>query len=205
MLYDVTIPINKSLAVWPGDTEYQLGWTMQQAHGDSVTVGRVTMSLHTGTHADAPFHFNQEAPGIGDLDVQVFCGPAQLIDVSGRQEITIQDLSSFRPQQCPRLLLRTGGWSDHRRFPQQIPVLTSDVPPWLGDQGVKLLGLDVPSVDQIDSKDLPIHHALFENGISILESLDLTEPDEGEYELIAMPLRIVGGDGSPVRAVLRRP
>jgi arylformamidase len=103
----------------------------------------------------------------------------------------------------PRLLLRTDGWTDHSRFPESIPVLEASVPAYLHQKGVILLGLDVPSVDPIDSKDLPIHHALGSFRIAILESVDLTRVEPGVYELIALPLKIAGGDGSPVRAILR--
>ena len=112
-------------------------------------------------------------------------------------------MASFDLSTTPRLLLRTDGWLDHSSFPESIPVLSESVPAYLKQQGVILVGLDVPSVDQIDSKDLPIHHALGSFGIAILESVELRRVDPGVYELIALPLKLEGADGSPVRAILR--
>jgi arylformamidase len=201
--YDITLRIDSRLAMWPGDQAFSLNWTMHQTRGDTVNVGSTTLSLHCGTHADAPLHINEAADTIDAISVEVYIGAAHLLDVTGKPIIQVADLSSLDFSDTPRLLLRTGGWADHSQFPTSIPIVANDVPEFLAEQGVRLLGLDVPSVDQIDSKTLPIHHALGHHGIHILESLDLRVPSEGRYELIALPLRISGGDASPVRAVLR--
>ena len=125
-----------------------------------------------------------------------------MVDLSGRETIRKGDLKGIDLRPTPRLLLRTGGWPDPSRFPERIPVMEPDLPAFLRQQGVVLVGLDVPSVDQIDSVELPVHHALSEAGIRILESLRLAGVPEGTYELVALPLRLGGADGSPVRAVL---
>jgi arylformamidase len=104
----------------------------------------------------------------------------------------------------PRVLFHTGGWPDTSRFPESIPVMERDLPDWLADRGVRLIGVDLPSVDELDSKTLDNHHALGRRGIAIIEGLWLTDVPAGRYELIALPLRIVGADGSPMRAVVRR-
>ncbi|MEM7315636.1 MAG: cyclase family protein [Planctomycetota bacterium] len=202
-VYDITLIIDNQLAMWPGDQAYELGWTMQQSGGDSVNVGNVRFSLHCGTHADAPLHVTAEGDPISAIHPEVYVGPAHLIDVRGKPVIQVADLRGLDFSNTPRLLLRTGGWTDHTIFPTTIPVVALDVPEFLAEQGVCLLGLDVPSVDPIDSKELPIHHALGRLNIHILESLDLREPPLGRYELVALPLRIAGGDASPVRAILR--
>ncbi len=201
--YDITLPVREGLPGWPGDTPYRfrLGWSI--AGGAPVNVGEVTASIHTGTHVDAPFHFDDAGATVEALDLTPFLGPARVADLRGRPVIGVADLASLDLAGTPRLLLRTGGWADHSRFPGSIPVLDRDVPAFLRDRGVILLGVDVPSVDPIDSKDLPIHHALGAAGIAILESVDLDGVPPGVYELIALPLRLVGADGSPVRAVLR--
>jgi arylformamidase len=202
-LYDVTLPVSTALAGWPGDAPYQFAWTCTKAAGAAVNVGQLSCSIHTGTHIDAPYHYHDAGATTERLSLTPYLGPARVVDVSGRSLIGRSDLSSVNLEGTPRLLLRTGTWKDHGCFPESIPVLDEDVPAWLAEQGVILLGLDVPSVDVLDSKTLPIHHALGKNGIAILESLDLSAVPEGVYELIALPLKIVGGDGSPVRAVLR--
>ena len=203
-IYDITIPMSASLAGWPGDAPFRFAWTCRKADGESVNVGQVSMSIHTGTHIDAPFHFSDTGPTVESLSLEPFIGPARVIDLSGRLSIRRQDLDPFDLSKTPRVLFRTGVWLDHQRFPAAIPTMARDVPGWLANQGVILVGVDLPSVDAIDSKDLPIHHALGENRIAILESLQLAGVPEGIYELIALPLKIVGADGAPVRAVLRR-
>ena len=206
--HDITRPLHNALPPWPGDTafDYRLTWRMDA--GASVNVGALTMGTHNGTHADAPFHFLPGGARIDALDPGVYVGPALVADVTGAGwTITRESLAEATPRLgqdgVSRLLLKTGAWPDGAPFPARIPLLAPDVPAWLGERGVRLLGLDVPSVDAIDSHDLPNHHALAAAGVHILESLDLAAVPAGVYELIALPLRIAGGDAAPVRAVLR--
>ena len=201
-IYDITLPIDSALAVWPGDALYRLERTAQIADGSSVNLGAVTLSLHTGTHADAPYHFRDDGETIDTLPLAVYLGPALLADVTGKDTIQQSDLNGLDFTNAPRLLLKTGAWHNHAVFPEAIPTLAPDVPAFLGAQGVRLLGLDVPSVDALDSKDLPLHHALHANGIHILESLRLGDVPPGRYELIALPLPFRAADASLVRAVL---
>ena len=202
-IHDITLLLNDGLPCWPGDTPFEFGLAWSKAEGASVNVGRVSSTVHIGTHVDAPFHFMDAGLTIDRVSPDIYVGPARVVDVRGRPVIRVEDLAPFDLSGAPRLLLRTDGWPDHARFPESIPVLDGAVPAYLREQGVILIGLDVPSVDQVDSKDLPIHHALGSLGIAILESVDLTRVEPGIYELIALPLKIEGGDGSPVRAILR--
>ena len=208
MLHDITRPLQTSLAPWPGDTAFDHRLTWRMDAGASVNVGAVTMGTHNGTHADAPFHFLPDGARIDALDPAIFLGPALVVDVAGAGwTIRRGDLggaSAHFQNGVTRLLLKTGAWPDDARFPARIPTLAPDVPAWLGGYGVRLLGLDVPSVDEIESRDLPVHHALAAAGVHILESLDLSAVPPGVYELIALPLKITGGDAAPVRAVLRQ-
>jgi arylformamidase len=202
-IHDITIPMQDSLAGWPGDTPFRFSWTWTKADGATVNVGQFRLSVHTGSHADAPFHYDDAGATIDVVGLQPFIGPARLISLPGRPRIRRLDLERFDLSGTPRLLLRTGAWTDHTSFPSTIPVMDDGVPEWLNRHGVILVGLDVPSVDQLDSKTLPIHHSLGAYGITILESLDLSRVSDGLYELIALPLKLVGADGAPVRAVLR--
>lgn len=202
-IYDITLPLHAGMAVWPGDTPFHFGLSWQRSAGASVNVGAVTMSVHCGTHADAPFHFQDGGATIETLNLTPFLGPALVLEASGRDVIGTDVFDGVNFARTPRLLLRTGAWPDPARFPDSIPVLADDVPAFLGARGVVLLGLDVPSVDRLDSTSLPIHHALAQHNIHILESLHLRDVPAGEYELIALPLSFAGADGSPVRAVLR--
>lgn len=172
-----------------------------------MNLGRVTTSVHSGTHADAFFHFDDRGLTMEQLAPERYLGPAAVVDLTAKfagslGEITIADLAEG--VSAPRLLLKTGAWPDSTKFPEAIPVLARGVAEWMQSRGVKLLGLDLPSVDAIDSKDLRNHHALQAADIAILEGLDLSAVEAGAYSLAALPLKIVGGDGAPVRAVLWR-
>lgn len=201
-IYDISRAVAEGIPVWPGDTEYRfsLGW--QMSVGASVNVGAVTMSVHTGTHVDAPFHFDPDAPGVGEMALAPFVGPAWVVDVSGRESIGPEAFQGVDLRETPRVLLKTGAWPEGTPFPETVPTLTPDACAYLAEQGVILFGIDVPSVDAIDSRTLPNHHDLYRAGIAILESLNLADVPEGRYTLIALPLRLSGADASPVRAIL---
>jgi len=204
-IYDITLPIDTHLAIWPGDTPFAFSLSWSTAEGASVNVGTATMSVHTGTHIDAPFHFRATGVRAGVLGLSPYIGPAIVIDRTGQAEIGPDALSGVDLSRTPRVLFRTGAWPDPTHFPESVPTLTLETVAVLAAGGVQLVGLDVPSVDAIDSKDLPIHHALDAAGIRILESLRLADVPPGIYELIALPLKLMDADGSPVRAILRTP
>jgi len=201
-LIDISRPLAADTACWPGDVAFafRLGWTI--AGGASVNVGSIQSSVHTATHCDAPFHFDDAGTTADRLGLDVFIGPAWVVDVrnTSRWRDRIADLDFSN---TPRILFRTGGWPDTSRFPESIPVMEPDLPGWLAARGVRLIGVDLPSVDPLDSKTLDNHHALGRGGITILEGLWLENVPEGRYELIAAPLKLIGADGSPLRAVLR--
>ena len=207
ILHDISRPLHATTAPWPGDTAFNHRLTWRIDEGAAANVGAVTMGTHNGTHADAPFHYLPDGTKLDAMDLDLFVGPAVVADVTGAGwSITreaLADAARHLGGEVTRLLLKTGKWPDSTRFPERIPTLAPDAPAWLGKRGVRLLGLDVPSVDAIDSKTLPVHHALAAAGVCIIESLELSAVAAGVYELIALPLPITGGDASPVRAVLR--
>lgn len=200
---DISQPLTNDIAVWPGDTPftYEVAVTKQQS--GSVNIGKMTMSIHTGTHIDTPFHFDNEGRKVKDLALSVYVGKARVIDVTNLEHIDVNQLASFNLDGVKRLLLKSRIAINPAIFPKEIPTIHADIAPYLKEKGVQLLGVDVPSVDPLDSKDLDTHHALFENGIHILENIVLQDVIPGDYELIALPLAIQDADGSPVRAVLK--
>lgn len=200
---DVTRPLREELAGWPGDTPVRLERVWSRERGDPVTVGRWQQSLHTGTHCDAPLHFVTDGAGAEWLEPTLLCGPTRVVDARGREVIEPGVLDGSDPLP-PRVLLRTDGWPDSRTFPERIPVVSRETIARLAAAGVRVLGVDLPSVDPLDCPRLANHHALHGAGIVILEGLDLTEVGPGQYEMLALPLLIPGGDGAPVRALLRR-
>ena len=212
-IWDISRTLWNDLAEWPGDEPFHFRLTKKIADGQSVNLGAITMGVHNGTHADAQFHFDAAGESIEKAPLEVYLGRAVVVDLAEsfsqrkeKQLITIEDLQAHAEEigKTSRLLIKTGRWSDSAVFPKQIPVIAAQVPSWLQKNGVKLLGLDVPSMDEIDSKSLQNHHALAAAGIAIIESLDLSRVSPGIYDLAALPLKIAGGDGAPMRAVLWR-
>jgi len=212
-IWDISRRLWNDLAEWPGDEPFHFRQTKKIAEGQSVNLGAINMSVHNGTHADARFHFDANGASIEKAPLEVYIGPAAVVDLAEsfsqskeKQLITLEDLRPHAEEiaKTSRVLIRTGRWSDSAVFPKRIPVIAADVPSWFQKNGVKLLGLDVPSVDEIDSKSLQNHHALAAAGIAIIESLDLSHVGAGVYNLAALPLKIAGGDGAPMRAVLWR-
>jgi arylformamidase len=194
--------LNSEVAEWPGDTSFQfnLNWTKQQS--GSVNVGQITTSTHIGTHIDAPFHFDDKGEKVHELPLENYIVEAIVIDVSGQDVISRESLGKVDIAAAKAVLFRTNAWNDRTVFPKEIPAFDVEVVEWMVENDIVLFGVDLPSVDAITSKDLPMHHALGTTGRYILEGLVLDEINEGTYRLIALPLKIEGADGSPVRAVL---
>jgi arylformamidase len=212
-IWDISRTLSNDLAEWPGDEPCRIRLTREKAKGESVNLGAISMSVHNGTHADARFHFDTNGESIEKAPLETYLGRATVVDLTQafleakeKHLIAIEDLrpSAEAMAATSRLLVKTGRWSDSTIFPNQIPVIAAEVPAWLQKNGVKLLGLDLPSVDEIDSKSLQNHHALARAGIAIVESLDLSDVAPGIYHLAALPLKIAGGDGAPMRAILWR-
>ncbi len=211
-IIDISRTLSAVLAEWPGDEAFRFKLNGRIAEGSSVNVGMISMSLHNGSHADAQYHFEDDGWTIDQARLQTYLGPAIVIDLSHKYsgdsmpQMTVNDLAGCADEliNTPRLLLKTNVWRNSAVFPKQIPTISADVPGWLHARGVKLLGVDVPSVDKITSKDLRNHHAIGSAGISIVESLDLSAVAAGRYTFVGLPLKIAGGDGSPVRAILWR-
>lgn len=201
---DISQVLHDKIPVWPGDTafRYEVSWGMEES--GSVNVGQVTMSTHTGTHIDAPFHFESDGKKVIDLDFNLYIGHALVIHVEKPESIGLKELQGVDLNGVKRLLIRTDAWQDKTMFPESIPHIEPELAAYLAKHGVQLLGLDLPSVDPLDSKELSAHHELNNQGIHILEGLVLDKIEAGEYELAALPLPLEQADGSPVRAVIRK-
>jgi arylformamidase len=204
-IYDISRTLFPGMAVWPGDTAYELRPTGSLAKGDTVNVTTLTFSAHTATHVDAPYHFTEDGVTLEQVDLAAYWGPAQLVSVAKAVgPLTPDDFAGYDLGRAPRLLVRSAaGAGDPRVFNADFVHPSPELADHLGGLGIVLYGADAPSMDAAGSKTLDGHHALQRNGILILEGLDLDEVPDGLYELAAFPLKILGGDGSPVRAVLR--
>ena len=204
MLYDISVAVRVGTPEWPGDAPFECGWTTRIGDGATVNLSSIAGSPHVGTHADAPLHVHDGWPATDALPLAAFIGSALLIDVNrfaaGPLPLAADDP---RLDRVERLLLRTGCTIADGVFPAAWPVLSVETATALATRGLRLLGVDAPSVDERENRTLDVHRALFGGGAFVLENLDLREVPEGRYELIAPPQRLVGLDAAPVRALLR--
>lgn len=200
---DISQPLQNNHAQWPGDTPFQYEVAFKKADTGSVNIGKLTTSTHMGTHIDAPFHFDNDGEKVDELPVDLYIGRARVIDVSGASRVGYKELVDIDFGGAERILLKTGKREDLTRFPAHFTTIGSDLAPLLKERGVRLIGIDTPSVDAETSKSLDAHHTLYKHDVMILENIVLDHVESGDYELIALPLKIVGADGSPVRAVIR--
>lgn len=205
MLRDISVVVSPETPPWPGDTPFDCRWTSRIAEGGSVNLTAIGGSPHVGTHADAPLHVADGAPASEALPLAPFLGRAIVVAVEEAGEtVRIEDIERRAPRRrIERLLLRTGRSIAGGSFPEAWPAITPECARELLDRGLKLLGVDAPSVDARESKTLEVHRALFDGGAFLLENLDLRDVPDGEYELVALPQRIAGLDAAPARATLR--
>lgn len=201
--YDLSRSLTPATAVFPGDTPVTISPVMRMADGAACNVSSITLSVHAGTHIDAPRHFADGAPGVDELPLDVLIGPARVISISG-PALTPEMLERFDLAGVVRLLLHSAAssvpddvWED------EFLAITPAAAAWLGQHGLRLLGTDAPSVDPAASQDLPTHKALLHYGVVIVENLCLHGVPDGDYELIALPVRIAGCDAAPARVLLR--
>ncbi len=200
---DITQPLTNDIAVWPGDLPFTFKLSFTKEQTGSVNIGQIHTGVHTGTHIDAPYHFDGNGEKVHELDVNIYVGKARVIDVTGLEAIGKEELESYNLEGIERLLLKTSGKRNIKQFPESFTVFKENIGPFLKEKGIRLLGTDGPSVDAVDSKSMTAHHSLNQNGVYILENIVLTNIEPADYELIALPLAIEGADASPVRAVLR--
>jgi arylformamidase len=202
-LYDISRAVREDTAVWPGDTPFSRQWVMRIDRGDSCNVSTVTHSVHCGTHADAPFHFDSQGAPIDRVDLSKYVGRCRVMTAKSRDSLKVSDLEGLDLRAEERLLVRGPVSLRDDQWKDDFFHCSLEAAQHVARSGLVLLGLDTPSMDHMSSKELAAHKALVAGGVAILESLDLSAVRDGRYELIALPLRIVGGDGSLVRAVLR--
>ncbi|MBC7895768.1 MAG: cyclase family protein [Cytophagaceae bacterium] len=201
---DASVLLRPGTPEWPGDTPFDCRWTWQMSQGASVNVSATSGSPHVGTHADAPLHVRDGGAASHQLPIEAFIGPAWVSDVRDvGGEIELEALRLPDEGTIERLLLRGGTTIAEGTFPASWPSLSSACIAALLRRGLRLLGVDSPSVDDRESKDLRNHHLLFDGGAYVLENLDLRDIEAGPWELVAPPLRLEGLDAAPVRAVLR--
>lgn len=205
MLYDITRTVAPDTHVWPGDTPYHVQHNMRLDDGETVNLTTLTFSPHTGTHADAYYHYTENGAHPATMPLEAYIGQAKVVTVTKRDgPLLPADFGHVRLDGAERLLIHSHV-SDVADcdWPEVFPYLSVELIGWLDSLHIRLIGLDSPSVDAFDSTDLPCHHALWEHRMVNLEMLLLKDVPDGDYELIALPLKLDKTCGSPVRAVLR--
>ena len=204
-IIDISRTISTGTAVWPGDTPFSYRHALRIADGADYNLTHISMSPHTGTHADAPWHFDEMGRHPAALPLEPYIGPAHVVSVGHRQGAIVPgDLATMDLGGMKRLLLRT--WvSDitDEKWPGDFPHPAPELIDFLADRGLMLLGADFPSMDAFDSRDYPCHRLLAARGVATLENLALAGVPDGIYELIALPLKLEHVCSSPVRAALR--
>ncbi|HXV77616.1 MAG TPA: cyclase family protein [Candidatus Polarisedimenticolaceae bacterium] len=201
-LYDISPTVSPSLAVWPGDTPPRREVLLDIDRGDNLTLSTLHATVHLGAHADAPSHYGAGAPAIDRRPLDAYLGRCQVVRVDVRSGSRL-GAAAVPGSPAARLLFATGSYPDPDEFRRDFAALSVELIDTAHRRGVRLIGIDTPSVDLFESKELPAHHACLARDVAILEGLVLDDVPVGVYELIALPLKLAGFDASPVRAVLR--
>ena len=203
-LWDISPPVQPGAPVFPGDTPYRQHWSAQIGPGCPVNVSSITLSPHVGAHADAPLHYDPGGRAVGALDLAPYLGRCRVIHAIGvRPLIFWQHLAHATQGLPPRVLVRTYARAPVDRWDPQLAAFAPETVERLADAGVVLIGIDTASIDPADSKALASHQVIRRRQLRVLENLVLDDVPEGDYELIALPLKLTTADASPVRAVLR--
>lgn len=201
-LIDISPPLHPGIAVWPGDTPMSREVLLDFAGGGNLELSTLRATVHLGAHADAPSHYRADAPDIAARDLDRYYGPCEVVAVEVARGARILPEHLPGPVSAPRVLLRTGTFPDPDAFNEDFAALSPALVAHLHAQGVRLIGIDTPSVDPFTSKALESHQALADRDMAVLEGLVLDHVPPGAYTLVALPLRLVGFDASPVRAAL---
>jgi arylformamidase len=205
MIIDISQGLSPGMAGFPGDAAYEESWTFRIGPNCPVNVSRVSLSVHCGTHADAPLHYDRDGATVGAVSLEPYIGPCRVIDARGDGPVCQpEDIEAKLAGVPPRVLLRLANRPDPKIWPTGFRALSAGTVELLASRGVVLVGIDTPSVDPETSKSLEAHNACRIAHMRILENLVLAHVEPGDYELIALPLKLENLDASPVRAVLRR-
>lgn len=205
-LYDITVAISPDLPVYPGDPPVRVERLQSLEAGDIARVSQLSLSTHTGTHVDPPFHFLPDGAPLDRVPLEVFIGPARVVDVGSAHTITAETLTQLDLRGVERVLFKTTNsrfWQTTTEFQHEFVALAIDAARYLVERGVRLVGIDYLSIEKFDFEEPVVHRTLLGAGIVIVEGLDLSAVPPGDYELICLPLKLKDGDGSPARVMLR--
>jgi arylformamidase len=204
-ILDVTVPLSAEVLVYPGDPGFSLEPTHEIAKGAPYNLARLSLGTQTGTHVDAPYHFLADGATVDQLPLEILLGKARVVELLARERVDRPDLEALDLRDDLRLLFKTrmSGQMLRPQFQDEHVYFTEDAATYLVQAGIKLVGVDYLSFEKPGSLEFPAHHALLQAGVVIVEGLDLSEAEPGEYDLVCLPLRVVGADGAPARVLLR--
>jgi arylformamidase len=201
--WEISPRVREGIAVFPGDTPYVREDLMHFSRGHHLSLSKIHCTVHLGAHADAPIHYHRDGVGIAERDLSAYFGPSEVMRVQAPRgkRIGVQALQGRKPR-APRVLLKTESFPDPYRWNDDFNGLEPELVEFFATHGVRLIGVDTPSLDLADDRELRAHQVCFRRDLSILEGLVLTDVPEGIYGLVALPLRLEGADAAPVRAIL---
>jgi arylformamidase len=205
-IIDVTAPLSAEVPTFPGDPRFQMEFSHRMADGKPYNVAKITLGVHSGTHVDAPYHFLADGATVEALPLEILMGKTLVVQVAAADRIDVAEVDALDLTDQIRVLFKTrmSGQLKNPEFQEDFVHLTPAAAARLVQAGIKLVGIDYLSVEKFQSPDFGAHHALLRAGVIIVEGLDLSEADPGTYDMVCLPLRIVGADGSPARVVLRK-
>jgi len=205
-LIDVTVPLDSRTPTYPGNTPFTIEAIKRIARGDSSNTSTLHLGAHTGTHVDAPRHFFDAAPGADDLALELMLGRTRVVEVSTRNGIGAEQLGGLDLSEELRVLFKTSNsrlWGSPEFHTDYVGVTASGAE-YLVAHGIKVVGIDYLSIEEFKTPGAPAHHMLLGGGVIVIEGLNLREVEPGIYDMLCLPLRVVGADGAPARVLLRR-
>jgi arylformamidase len=205
-IYDVSVDLYPRMQIYPGDPRFRSKLIHSVEKGDSFTLSKIMMSNHAGTHIDAPAHMIPGGQTITELSLEAMNGRVRVVHIRHREKIDVPDLKQLVLMDDFRILFKTRNsllWSKHKNFSKKYIYLTAEAAQHLVDRGIKLVGFDYLSIDKPNDPDFPAHKILLRNQVILVECLNLSEVDDGEYEMSCLPLRLKGLDAAPARVMLR--
>lgn len=205
-IYDVSVEIKRDMHVFPGDPKFR-SRQVKSVETDSYQLHKIMLGNHAGTHVDAPAHFLKDGMTIADLPLELMNGRARVVEIHNHEKIDLPELENLVLVDDFRVLFKTRNsliWGTRKKFKKDYIYLTEDGAKYLTDNGIKLIGFDYLSIDQYGNASHPAHKTLLGNGVILVEGLNLSEVEEGNYELSCLPLRLAGLDAAPARVILKK-
>lgn len=205
-IYDISVDIQTGMPTYPGDAKFK-SRKLKSVDQDGYEIHRLTLGNHTGTHVDAPAHFIQDGATVTELPLDILNGRTRVVEIHDKEKVSLEELQNVKLDNDFRILIKTRNsslWKSKKRFQKKYVYLTLDAAKYLADNDIKLIGFDYLSLEKFGDSEHPVHRYLLGNQVIILEGLNLSNIEEGEYEMFCLPLKLAGLDGAPARVILRK-